>query len=49
VPFTALFARTVELSDAVKTERKNAAVQAETNTYAMPDVTKGGFFMKVWT
>jgi hypothetical protein len=41
VPFTALFARTVELSDAVKTERENAAVQAETNTYAMPDVTKG--------
>ena len=41
VPFTALFARTVELSDAVKTERENAAVQAETNTYVMPDVTKG--------
>jgi len=41
VPFTALFARTVELSDEVKTERGNAAVQAETNTYAMPDVTKG--------
>lgn len=41
VPFTALFARTVELSDAVKTEREKAAVQAETNTYVMPDVTKG--------
>ena len=41
VPFTALFARTVELSDVVKTERENAAVQAETNTYVMPDVTKG--------
>jgi hypothetical protein len=41
VPFTALFARTVELSDAVKTERENAAVQAETNTYVMPGVTKG--------
>jgi hypothetical protein len=41
VPFTALFARTVELSDAVKTERENAAVQAETNTYVMPGVTEG--------
>jgi hypothetical protein len=41
VPFTALFARTVELSNAVETERENAAVQAETNTYVMPDVTKG--------
>ena len=41
VPFTALFARTVELSDVVKTERENAAVQAETNTYVMPGVTEG--------
>jgi hypothetical protein len=41
VPFTALFARTVELSDAVKTERGKAAVQAETNTYVMPGVTEG--------
>jgi hypothetical protein len=41
VPFTELFARTVELSDAVKTERGKAAVQAETNTYVLPGVTEG--------
>lgn len=40
VPFTALFARAVELAWEVTSEREKAAVQAETNTYVMPDVTE---------
>ena len=40
VPFTALFARAVQLSWEVTNEREKAAVQAETNTYVMPDVTE---------